>query len=223
MKSYDVKPRDEWVLDWPGMVVLVVTAVNWTMGVTNAITDGTTKQYEEKCTSDLMKIVDRVRGELTSLQRKTLGALVVMDVHARDVVANLAKKGVSSPTDFDWQAQLRSYWEDDPRGERENTTIMRIMNAEVEYGYEYLGKLVAAGDHPADGSMLPHADGGDSPHHGRRSGGPRGDRQDGDHEGSRQGARATVRGVQLLRLDGLHPDGQVFQGPRKQRRVGVLR
>ena len=77
------------------MVVLVVTAVNWTMGVTNAITDGTTKQYEEKCTSDLMKIVDRVRGELTSLQRKTLGALVVMDVHARDVVANLAKKGVS--------------------------------------------------------------------------------------------------------------------------------
>ena len=139
LKSYDVKPRDEWVLDWPGMVVLVVTAVNWTMGVTNAITDGTTKQYEEKCTSDLMKIVDRVRGELTSLQRKTLGALVVMDVHARDVVANLAKKGVSSPTDFDWQAQLRSYWEDDPRGERENTTIMRIMNAEVEYGYEYLG------------------------------------------------------------------------------------
>ena len=223
LKSYDVKPRDEWVLDWPGMVVLVVTAVNWTMGVTNAITDGTTKQYEEKCTSDLMKIVDRVRGELTSLQRKTLGALVVMDVHARDVVANLAKKGVSSPTDFDWQAQLRSYWEDDPRGERENTTIMRIMNAEVPVRVRVPRKLVAAGDHPADGSMLPHADGGDSPHHGRRSGGPRGDRQDGDHEGSRQGARATVRGVQLLRLDGLHPDGQVLQGPRKQRCVGVLR
>jgi dynein heavy chain len=91
------------------------------------------------CTSDLLKVVDRVRGELTSLQRKTLGALVVMDVHARDVVAKLAEKGVSSATDFDWQAQLRSYWEEDETGERDFTTIMRIMSAQVEYGYEYLG------------------------------------------------------------------------------------
>ena len=139
--SYGAKPRDQWVLDWPGMVVLVVTAVFWTKQVTEAISDGTRAvgKYEERCTSDLMKIVDRVRGELTSLQRKTLGALVVMDVHARDVVANLAKNKVSSPTDFDWQAQLRSYWEEDASGARDFTAIMRIMSAEVEYGYEYLG------------------------------------------------------------------------------------
>ena len=55
------------------------------------------------------------------------------------MVANLAAKGVSAPTDFDWQAQLRSYWEEDKNGNRENTTMMRIMSAEVEYGYEYLG------------------------------------------------------------------------------------
>ena len=139
LKSYELKPRDEWVLDWPGMVVLVCTAVYWTKGVTEAITKGQTKKYEEMCTSDLLKVVDRVRGELTSLQRKTLGALVVMDVHARDVVAKLAEKGVSSATDFDWQAQLRSYWEEDETGERDFTTIMRIMSAQVEYGYEYLG------------------------------------------------------------------------------------
>ena len=141
IKSYGAKPRDQWVLDWPGMVVLVVTAVFWTRQVTEAISDGTRAvgKYEERCTSDLMKIVDRVRGELTSLQRKTLGALVVMDVHARDVVANLAKNKVSSPTDFDWQAQLRSYWEEDASGARDFTAIMRIMSAEVEYGYEYLG------------------------------------------------------------------------------------
>ena len=112
----------------------------WTKQVTEAISDGKgVGKYEERCTSDLMKIVDRVRGELTSLQRKTLGALVVMDVHARDVVANLAKNKVSSPTDFDWQAQLRSYWEEDASGARDFTAIMRIMSAEVEYGFEYLG------------------------------------------------------------------------------------
>ena len=55
------------------------------------------------------------------------------------MVANLAANGVSAPTDFDWQAQLRSYWEEDKTGNRENTTMMRIMSAEIEYGYEYLG------------------------------------------------------------------------------------
>lgn len=52
-----------------------------------------------------------MRGGLTALQRGTLGALVVMDVHARDVVAELAKEGVHDASDFAWQAQLRSYWE----------------------------------------------------------------------------------------------------------------
>ena len=31
--DYAAKPRSEWVLEWPGMVVLVVTAIYWTKGV----------------------------------------------------------------------------------------------------------------------------------------------------------------------------------------------
>ena len=57
------------------------------------------------------QIVDLVRGELTGLQRATLGALVVMDVHARDVVAALAADKVEAAADFGWQAQLRTYWQ----------------------------------------------------------------------------------------------------------------
>jgi dynein heavy chain len=58
-----------------------------------------------------MQVVDAVRGELTSLQRATLGALVVMDVHARDVVTQLVADQVASSSDFEWQAQLRTYWD----------------------------------------------------------------------------------------------------------------
>jgi len=108
-------------------------------GVTEALKANTVAEYEAMCTSDLLRIVDLVRGELTGLQRATLGALVVMDVHARDVVTVLAAKGVQSDADFEWQAQLRSYWEEDPNGDRDSTVMMRMMSATIQYGYEYLG------------------------------------------------------------------------------------
>ncbi|GMH41668.1 hypothetical protein BSKO_09578 [Bryopsis sp. KO-2023] len=139
IEDYAAKPRNDWVLEWPGMVVLVVTALYWTQGVEKAIQERCVKQYEESCTQDLLKIVDLVRGKLTKLQRATLGALVVMDVHARDVVTTLAAKGIDNIADFEWQAQLRSYWEKDESGEKDFTMLMRMMSATLEYGYEYLG------------------------------------------------------------------------------------
>ncbi|KAK3272243.1 hypothetical protein CYMTET_19451 [Cymbomonas tetramitiformis] len=138
LEAYEAVPREKWVLQWPGMVVLVVTLMFWTKGVEKAISQMeqssgvALKEYEQRCTKQLMAIVELVRGELTKLERATLGALVVMDVHARDVVTLLAHAEVKVASSFDWQCQLRAYWE-------ENTVMMRIMNAEVEYGYEYLG------------------------------------------------------------------------------------
>jgi len=62
--------------------------VYWTKEVGEAITTEGHKglsKYGEKCTAELNKIVSLVRGQLTSLERATCGALVVIDVHARDV------------------------------------------------------------------------------------------------------------------------------------------
>ena len=42
-------------------------------GVTDALKNNEVAAYEKTCTSDLMRIVDLVRGELTNLQRATLG------------------------------------------------------------------------------------------------------------------------------------------------------
>ncbi|GLC47993.1 hypothetical protein PLESTB_000047400 [Pleodorina starrii] len=148
VRSYPTVPRERWVLEWPGQVVLVVTAIFWTREVVAAITSpkpGALHECAERNTAQLGNIVSLVRGELSKLNRATLSALVVMDVHARDVVVALAaEKGVAGDANhFSWLSQLRMYWEvkkpSQATEEDEGTIMVRMMNAEVEYGYEYLG------------------------------------------------------------------------------------
>ena len=54
--DYPSKARREWVLDWPGMVVLVVGGIYWTRGVEKALVAGAVKACEDKCTADLMTV-----------------------------------------------------------------------------------------------------------------------------------------------------------------------
>ncbi|KAJ3118419.1 Dynein heavy chain 7, axonemal [Phlyctochytrium bullatum] len=132
--AYSTKPRDQWVLDWPGQVVLCVSSIFWTLGMERAITSGK-KGLEDFCNqlnAELADIITLVRGDLPRMARVTLGALVVIDVHARDVTAALAHEGVKDISDFSWLSQLRYYWED-------QNVMVRMINAQKVYGYEYLG------------------------------------------------------------------------------------
>ena len=69
----------------------------WTKEVGEAISQegfkGLTK-YGDKCTAELNKIVSLVRGQLTSLERATCGALVTIDVHARDITVQVQAKSI---------------------------------------------------------------------------------------------------------------------------------
>ncbi|KAA6419936.1 MAG: dynein heavy chain axonemal [Trebouxia sp. A1-2] len=134
-KSFDahaVSKRIDWVLQWPGQVVLCVGSMFWTQEVAESIRSNSLPAYSKKCTDDLLDVVNKVRGKLSKLERKTLSALIVVDVHARDVATELAAQGVSSETDFEWMSQLRYYWENDE-------VMVRMINAAIGYGYEYLG------------------------------------------------------------------------------------
>ena len=57
----------------------------------------------------LDRSVELVRGKLSKLERQCMGALIVIDVHARSVVEDMIASKVNALHDFDWAKQLRSY------------------------------------------------------------------------------------------------------------------
>ena len=134
--AYHNTKRTEWVRQWPGQIVLAVNQTHWTTEVEQAIKDSANnglEAYEQILQSQIEDIVILVRSDLNIQERITLKALVVIDVHARDVVHDLIVKDIKSVFDFDWVAQLRYYWE-------ENDTLrVKMVTAVVDYGYEYLG------------------------------------------------------------------------------------
>ena len=57
-----------------------------------------------------------------------------IDVHARDVVGQLAEADVTDVNDFAWLSQLRYYYKNAEEG-----LIVKMINSVQNYGYEYLG------------------------------------------------------------------------------------
>ncbi|KAL6049111.1 hypothetical protein STEG23_021655, partial [Scotinomys teguina] len=132
VEAYVQVPRNTWVLQWPGQVVICVSSIFWTKEVSEALVEGTLPDFLQKSNEQIAEIVTLVRGKLSSGARLTLGALTVIDVHARDVVAKLAQDQITSLNDFQWISQLRYYWE-------EKDVHVQMITTEALYGYEYLG------------------------------------------------------------------------------------
>ncbi|KAL4466850.1 hypothetical protein ABPG74_010447 [Tetrahymena malaccensis] len=128
--------RSQWVISFPSQVVLALDAIYWTKiteeNYLSPESDGDLYDWLEGQMSQLEELTTLIRGDLTELQRKTLSALAVQDVHYRDIIEELAQEGVESTTEFKWQQQLRFYIEDE-------SIWCKQVNAKLPYGYEYLG------------------------------------------------------------------------------------
>jgi dynein heavy chain len=51
-----------------------------------------------------------VREKLPELLRLTLGTLIIINVHCRDIIESLARKRVYGVDEFEWISQLRYYF-----------------------------------------------------------------------------------------------------------------
>nr|CAD7398221.1 unnamed protein product [Timema cristinae] len=132
IQAYFSTAKNKWLLDWPGQIVICAECVHWTAEVAQAIEDSNLHDYLRKSNDQIDEMVKMVRGKLSSGARTTMGALIVIDVHARDVITKLISIGIKSTQDFNWICQLRYYW-------REGSVFVAMITTEVMYGFEYLG------------------------------------------------------------------------------------
>lgn len=100
--------------------------------VCESIESGVTADYLTKCSQQIERTVALVRGNLEPGARITLNALIVIDVHARDVVKYLVEGKVHNVMDFNWISQLRYYWS-------EGSVVVSMITTDVAYAFEYLG------------------------------------------------------------------------------------
>ncbi|EGR32330.1 hypothetical protein IMG5_087930 [Ichthyophthirius multifiliis] len=129
--------RSDWVRKWPGQIVLAISQLIWTEELEQSLIQNGVlglNAYYKECDQNLEEIVTLIRQNLSYLQTITLGALIVMQVHNRDVVKRLIDEEISQVQQFEWLSEMRYYWD------YQNPTLyVKMMSNSMKYGYEYLG------------------------------------------------------------------------------------
>ncbi|XP_071881804.1 dynein axonemal heavy chain 17 [Anas platyrhynchos] len=138
--TYEEKPREQWVFDYPAQVALTCTQIWWTTEVGIAFArleegyENAIKDYNKKQITQLNALISLLIGNLTAGDRMKIMTICTIDVHARDVVAKMIVAKVESAQAFTWQSQLRHRWD-----EGRMHCYANICDAQLQYSYEYLG------------------------------------------------------------------------------------
>eukprot|EP00899_Mesostigma_viride_P018540 jgi/Mesvir1/26688/Mv20468-RA.1 len=138
--KYASMSRVAWIQHYLGMTVLVGSQIWWTWEVEDVfqrVRQGHKRGMQEladKLTAQLNDLVALVRSDLGKLQRKKVNSLIILDVHARDIIATFVRDSVLDHREFAWESQLRFYW-DRPTDD----TLIRQCTGQFQYGYEYMG------------------------------------------------------------------------------------
>ncbi|XP_055452394.1 dynein axonemal heavy chain 6 [Psammomys obesus] len=138
--DYQGKSRAEWVIaGHPSQVILTISQIMWCRDLTECLEGErdhleAMENFEKVNFERLNALAALVRGSLPKLHRNIITALITIDVHARDIVTELVQTKVSTSDSFDWQRQLRYYWDIDL-----DNCVARMALSQYSYGYEYLG------------------------------------------------------------------------------------
>ncbi|KRW98533.1 P-loop containing nucleoside triphosphate hydrolase [Pseudocohnilembus persalinus] len=136
--NYKVMDRKTWLKQDPAQISLLVNNIMWSSEIENCFQklqtgDPTAIQNSlENQISRLTELIKMVQGSLSKGMRQKIMCLITLDAHSRDVTHKLVEERVKKVEEFQWQSQLKFYWND-------NTAQIKICDAQFWYYYEYLG------------------------------------------------------------------------------------
>ncbi|XP_075852592.1 dynein axonemal heavy chain 10 [Microcebus murinus] len=134
------RSRVDWMLLYQGMVVLAASQVWWTWEVEDVfrkVQEGekqAMKNYGRKMHRQIDELVTRITMPLTKNDRKKYNTVLIIDVHARDIVDSFIRGSILEAREFEWESQLRFYWDREP-----DELNIRQCTGTFGYGYEYMG------------------------------------------------------------------------------------
>ncbi|CAD7925016.1 unnamed protein product [Amoebophrya sp. A120] len=138
--TYASEPRIEWLQQYNGMVAILGTQIWWTWVVEDAfrkVAAGDKNGMKTELSNQNQQVTDLVLlvgSDISKQQRKKVNSLIILDVHARDIVDRFVRDSVLSADDFDWESQLRFYWD-----RRIDDVQVKQCTGVLRYTYEYQG------------------------------------------------------------------------------------
>ncbi|XP_053136194.1 dynein axonemal heavy chain 10 [Hemicordylus capensis] len=134
------RSRVDWMLMYQGMMVLAANQVWWTWEVEDVfhkVKKGekqAMKNYAKKMHQQIDQLVTRITKPLSKNDRKKYNTVLIIDVHARDIVDTFVRDSIIEAREFEWESQLRFYWDREP-----DELNVRQCTGTFAYGYEYMG------------------------------------------------------------------------------------
>ncbi|KAG7265791.1 LOW QUALITY PROTEIN: hypothetical protein CRUP_036669 [Coryphaenoides rupestris] len=134
------RSRVDWMLQYQGMVVLAGNQVWWTWEVEDVFhrlkkgEKQALKNYGKKMHRQIDELVTRITKPMKNNDRRKINTVLIIDVHARDIVDQFIRDSIMDAREFEWESQLRFYWDQQP-----DDLFVRQCSATFSYGYEYMG------------------------------------------------------------------------------------
>ncbi|KAG9237794.1 cytoplasmic dynein-like protein 1 heavy chain 1 [Amylocarpus encephaloides] len=135
----DQAKLNDFISAFPSQIVVLATQAVWTSSVETALEGGGSllqSLYEQEI-KVLRLLASTVLRDLDPIQRKRCEHLITECVHQRDTIEKLVKLNATTPNHYMWLLQMRYVYK--PDGDYLQRLHVKMANAKLNYGFEYLG------------------------------------------------------------------------------------